>query len=73
MLQVNLIIEIEEEFMNMGYKFGLVDRIAGWVHETEPFVRIRDQGHHLKDMGKLNSWKRDKYDNWKEVKNRVKQ
>tara|TARA_R110000744_G_scaffold65104_3_gene133809 strand:- start:1071 stop:1295 length:225 start_codon:yes stop_codon:yes gene_type:complete len=73
MLQVKLIIEIEEEFVKMGYTYGVEDLKAGWVHESEPFVRIKDQAHYLKDLGKLKYWKCNKFDDWTEVKKRVKQ
>ena len=73
MLQVKLIIEIEEEFVSMGYTYGVEDLKAGWVHEELPFVRILDQAHHLKVIGKLRKWKCNKFDDWTEVKKRVKQ
>jgi hypothetical protein len=72
-LQVKLIIEIEEEFIELGYKYGMEGSLAGWKHDTEPFVRIRDQAHFLKERGKLKGWKCNKFDDWTEVKKYVKQ
>ena len=73
MLQVKLIIEIEEEFVKMGYVYGLEDLKAGWVHGDKPFIRIRDQAHFLKDSGKLKGWKCNKFDDWTEIKKHVRQ
>ena len=73
MLQVKLIIEIEEEFVKMGYGYGVENFLAGCKHDTEPFVRMRDHVHFLKDQGKLKSWKCNKFDNWTETKKHVRQ
>ena len=68
MIPPRMLGQIEREFIELGYKYGSIERIGGWLNETTgDFVRFDKEVEWLQDNGGLKGWKL-KEDTWKEVR-----